>query len=521
MPSTLRPVLPHHLGDSSRTPVNSGLRSDELAETKFSVDRCTPRDKYARTYTFMPKSIPGIDDLVLDSPLNAFCVMGDEFRPNPRPRPSPLEGIWRSGGPGVPADKPSVAPYRCDGNMEENLVDRTDKLSAPQSPISPSFIAIDSALRDAGFDTSCLDALDEQLLRSPTDCFSDICWATAVQDDQDWYHQQEAAELDVDIVDMGVNVDAVEEKRMDTIKKSTRKGCRDVCVPLSPRLLPPQSKPVIRPPPVQTTVPSVPAAPLSSSLSSADSEEMMSLDTVPKKKPLKLAHSAYEAHHIDLVLTSSVPSPVSLSPTANGLMAGKGDRPDVLAASEARILHSNPNESVHYFPVSRDREKKERRDRTTSASRDVNRKKIHPQSRIHTQMPSPPPSPSHSPSSSGSSRSHSQGPGGRKSKKQRPAISNPVPLPPHVANAIVGATNMNMSTTHVHTMPIPIPTFPTSGYYTSPPSAPPLPPPRFAMSDAVDYLHMPGTPKSPGKTLRKISSAYSTLTGRKRVKSTV
>ncbi|KAI5995255.1 hypothetical protein F5J12DRAFT_401210 [Pisolithus orientalis] len=507
-----------------------------LAETKFSVDRCTPRDKYARTYTFMPKSIPGIDDLVLDSPLNAFCVMGDEFRPNPRPRPSPLEGIWRSGDSGAPADKPSVAPYRCDGNMEENLVDRTDKLSTPQSPISPSFIAIDSALRDAGFDTSCLDALDEQLLRSPTDCFSDICWATAVQDDQVWYHQQEAAELDVDIVDMGVNVDAAEEKRMDTIKKSPRKGCRDVYVPPSPRLLPPQPKPVIRPPPVQTTVPSVPAAPLSSSLSSADSEEMMSLDTVPKKKvvdaaplplrhekkmPLKLAHSAYEAHHIDLVLTSSVPSPVPLSPTANGLMAGKGDRPDVLAASEARILYSNPNESVHYFPVSRDREKKERRDRTTSASRDVNRKKIHPQSRIHTQMPSPPPSPSHSPSSSGSSRSHSQGPGGRKSKKQRPAISNPVPLPPHVANAIAGATNMNMSTTHVHTMPIPIPTFPTSGYYTSPPSAPPLPPPRFAMSDAVDYLHMPGTPKSPGKTLRKISSAYSTLTGRKRVKSAV
>ncbi|KAI6115240.1 hypothetical protein EDD16DRAFT_1481048 [Pisolithus croceorrhizus] len=412
-----------------------------LAETNFSVDRCTPRDKYARTCSFMPRSIPGIDDLVLDSPLNAFCVMGDEFRPHLRSRPSPLEGIWRNAGSSVPTDETFVMPeYQHHGDAGQNPVDPTDNISLPRSPKFPSFVALDSALRDAGFDASCLDALDEQLLRSPTDCFSDICWAAAVQDEQIRCHQREVVELDVDVVDMGVNVGAVGEKQMNELEKSSENGGWDVYVPPSPPLSPQRSKPV------------------------------------------------------------------------------KRDRPDVLAASEARILYSNPNESVHYFPVPRDREKKGRREPTTSASRDASRKKCHPQSQTHTQTQFPASSPSHSPSSS---RSRSQGPGGKKSRKQRFEISDPVPLPPHVASAIAGATNTNTSATHVHTIPIPIPTFPASGYYAFPPSTPPLPPPPLGMLDVVDHPHVPCTPKSPGRTLRKISSAYSTLTGRKRVKSTV
>ncbi|KIK19021.1 hypothetical protein PISMIDRAFT_683574, partial [Pisolithus microcarpus 441] len=99
--------------------------------------------------------------------------------------------------------------YQHHGDAEQNPADHTNSFSAPQSPASPSFIAIDSALRDAGFDASCLDALDEQLLRSPTDCFSDICWAAAVQDEHVRRHQREVVELDVDIVDMGVNVGVV------------------------------------------------------------------------------------------------------------------------------------------------------------------------------------------------------------------------------------------------------------------------------------------------------------------------
>lgn len=502
-----------------------------LAETTFSVDRCTPRDKCPRTSTFTPRYTPGIDDLVLDSPLNALC---GGYRPHLRSRPSPLESIWRSEGAGALNDEPFVMPeYQHHADTEQNTADHTN---TPQSPASPSFIAIDSALRDAGFDASCLDALDEQLLRSPTDCFSDICWAAAVQDEQVRRHQREVVELDVDIVDMGVNVGAVGEKRMDELAKVGKKGGRDVYVPPSPSQSPQRPKPAKRPPPVQTTIPSVPAGRLSSSPSSADSEESIGLDAVPRKRivnaplptrhekkmPPKLAPSAYETHHIDLILTSPVPSPLPLSPTVNGMVMDRGGRPDVLAASEARILYSNPNESVHYFPVARDREKKGgRRERATSASRDANRKKFHPQSRSHTQTQSPSSSPSHSPSSSASSRSHSQGPGGKKSRKQRFEISNPVPLPSHVASAMPGATNTNTSTTHLHTMPIAIPTFPASGYYTFPPSTPPPPPPPHGMPDVMGHLHVPSTPKSPGKTLRKISSAYSTLTGRKRVKSTV
>ncbi|KAI5983959.1 hypothetical protein EDD15DRAFT_2201672 [Pisolithus albus] len=67
----------------------------------------------------------------------------------------------------------------------------------------------------------------------------------------------------------------------------------------------------------------------------------------------------------------------------------------------------------------------------------------------------------------------------------------------------------------LHTMPIPIPMFPASGYYMFPPSMP-LPPSPHGMPDVMDHLHIPSMPKSPGKTLPKISSAYSTLTGQKR-----
>ena len=44
-------------------------------------------------------------------------------------------------------------------------------------------VADDCALCGVDLDVSCLDALDEQLLLSPVECFSELCWAAAVRDE--------------------------------------------------------------------------------------------------------------------------------------------------------------------------------------------------------------------------------------------------------------------------------------------------------------------------------------------------
>lgn len=54
-----------------------------------------------------------------------------------------------------------------------------------REPPSPGLLSIanDCASCGVDFDASCLDALDEQLLVSPVDCFGELCWAAAVYDD--------------------------------------------------------------------------------------------------------------------------------------------------------------------------------------------------------------------------------------------------------------------------------------------------------------------------------------------------
>lgn len=425
--------------------------------------------------------------------------------------------------------------------------------SLPQSPkAQAALVVLDRTLRDAGFDVSCLDALDEQLLRSPTDCFSDICWAAAVQEERVRHKQDTFQELDVDIIDMGVDVDAMHTRQMDV--QTPKKEPRGISVPS-----PPKQFAVRRKPP--------PTTPLSSSLSSAESEDFAGQNLDPRKRlvedaapsppyhekkvlvslrsfrfgdpriPIRtspwhpllppphlflvrvprnlmpeisfvhiqtvpITPSTYEAHHINLPLTLDAPS----SP----LFQSK-DCPDVLAASGVRMLYSNPNDSVHYFPVPRDREKKERRERTSSSSRDSNRKKSHSQSRTQALAQSQSPA-----LSSYSPYSPSQKPkksSGVKKQKQRPQISSPTPIPSPFPNVMDVSTNA--SSAHAHAIPIAIPTFPDSGYNAYLSSAPPCP------LSAEYNLSPPSTPKSPNGKLWVISNAYSSLTGRKRVKSTV
>ncbi|KAF9235258.1 hypothetical protein BU15DRAFT_8494, partial [Melanogaster broomeanus] len=132
-----------------------------LDKTSFTVDRCTPRDKYARTQVSFPRSArTSIDDFLLDSPTFA--------RPRSRSyayaMPSLPDCLWSTSTLPSPRHLPDPETF-------------------PEYPTLFATADQDSALREVDFDPSCLDALDEQLLRSPTECFSDMCWAAAVEDD--------------------------------------------------------------------------------------------------------------------------------------------------------------------------------------------------------------------------------------------------------------------------------------------------------------------------------------------------
>ncbi|KAG6330206.1 hypothetical protein ID866_8882 [Astraeus odoratus] len=492
----------------------------DLATTNISVDRCTPRDKHLRRHISFPKSVrTSVDDLVLDSPLNAYYAIGNEFRPRSRTRSyaaKVVEGVWMSGSPVSPSYPRSPSPH---DKEPEQACARKDSLSSSEqpplsTPATTALFALDRTLRDTGFDTSCLDELDEQLLRSPTDCFLEICWAAAVQEEQQVQRPRGIAELDVDFVDMGVNVDPISNGKPNAVGKCPKKGGWGVWVPPSPPPVPP---PAVRPTPITKALTTSPR-----SLSSAESDKLVSPKSVPRRKwaedgatspvlhekkvvPFPITPSTYQAHHIDLVLASSAPSsPLQLPPPHK---ARASDRDEILAASVARILYSNPNDSVHYFPVPRDREKKEKKGRASSSSRESNRAKSQPRPRTesHNQAESAKHlSPSHP-----SARSQT-GSRGRKSKKKRPVISGPT-LVQASQNTVMGV-DINAHTNMMHAHAIAIPTFPSSGYHTFPPSTPALPP---------DNVDPPSTPKSPNGKLRIISSAYSTLTGRRRAKSSV
>ncbi|KAL4079103.1 hypothetical protein J3A83DRAFT_4455524 [Scleroderma citrinum] len=510
-----------------------------LAATKFSVDRCTPRDKYARTQISFPRSVrTSVDDLVLDSPLSAFYVVGSEFRPRPPSQSFAAQMAEAMGSTGFssPIDRHARRNY-LDDQEQDILADRKDSPSSlPESPtVQAAFSVLDRTLRDTGFDISCLDTLDEQLLRSPTDCFTDICWASAVQEERVQYKQEEFLELDVDVVDMGVCMDTVHGRQTDAVEKYPKKSSG---IPSTPP--PRQRRPVVHPQPARTM------APLSSSLSSEDSGNLIGPDLDPRKRLVEVAApspplyekkmltlpitpSTYEAHHINLALASD--TPFSAPPQTIMMKTKTKDCPDVLAASGVRMLYSNPNDSVHYFPVPRDREKKERRDRTSSCSRESNRKKSQSRTQLQSSASSLHSSSSRTRSMS-QSRSQHQTQGyaqkqtgskikksnGGKKQKQHLQISSPTPVPSPFPNIVVDA-NMNANMPHAHTIPIAIPTFPASGYNTFHPSTPPCPLPDAY--SAVHNLSPPDTPKSPNGKLRIISNAYSTLTGRRRVKSTV
>ncbi|KAL0955724.1 hypothetical protein HGRIS_001941 [Hohenbuehelia grisea] len=67
-----------------------------------------------------------------------------------------------------------------DVDEAESIWDDSDDSDVPDTPIS----ALAASVAAIGFDCSCLNDLDEQLLASPVDSFADICWSEAVDDDR-------------------------------------------------------------------------------------------------------------------------------------------------------------------------------------------------------------------------------------------------------------------------------------------------------------------------------------------------
>ena len=167
-------------------------------------------------------------------------------------------------------------------------------VSLPQSPLAQAALfVLDRTLRDTGFDISCLDALDEQLLRSPTDSFLDICWTAAVQEERVQRKQDVFQELNVDVVDMGVDVDAVHGDQMHTVEKYPKIEPRGISVPSTPQ----QSFAVRRKPPPTLS-------PLSSSLSSAESEILVDQSLDPRRKLVEDAAPSPQYHEKKVLVSS-------------------------------------------------------------------------------------------------------------------------------------------------------------------------------------------------------------------------
>ncbi|KAG9312252.1 hypothetical protein JVU11DRAFT_7554 [Chiua virens] len=159
----------------------------DFDKTSFSVDWFTPGDKYAPKRLSFPKSARiSIDDIVSDSPLG-FCFSPfDEVMPGPRSYSFADSLFERACGWSNSAPPSPLPTERDPSQMNDKDPKKCEESAADWPPLAHSAIlsvAADWALCGAQLDVSCLDALDEQLLLSPVESFTEMCWVAAVQED--------------------------------------------------------------------------------------------------------------------------------------------------------------------------------------------------------------------------------------------------------------------------------------------------------------------------------------------------
>ncbi|KAH7921649.1 hypothetical protein BV22DRAFT_1122020 [Leucogyrophana mollusca] len=263
-----------------------------LARTALTVDKCTPRDRYARTHVSFPTSTNmSSDDFLLDWPLDAFCVPAFEVGSRRRSRsfvPRPSESYHTTPDSSLDlhinrASNP-VSRYLENGPTSawSEYDSRSPSLHPPSDHSSTNTFDHQSSPHDRSphdvdfaFDQSCLESLDEQLLRSPTDSFFDMCWSSAVEDD-------------------------VPVPVLQPVHPRVRKRDRDS----------------VRP----------------SRVAPADRDWL-------NKAPAMM----------DACRKSSQMPPSPTSPTFSSSSRSRHDA--MLAGSESHLLYHNPNESVHFFPI--------------------------------------------------------------------------------------------------------------------------------------------------------------------------
>ncbi|KAH7883352.1 hypothetical protein F5I97DRAFT_1930905 [Phlebopus sp. FC_14] len=224
--------------------------------------------------------------------LTAFYGQLGEYNPRPRSRsyayaPKLHDSPWSalSSPPPFPESQHFPVVNDKDPLPEPERKDSFASWRELASPVLLSIATGDSTLREAGFDPSCLDELDEQLLRSPTDCFSDLCWAAAVEDE----------------------------------------------ITTVPVLHTPK-------PPSRSSFPSRKDEPRNRGVSQL-TDPLRDHRHFPAK--VRLPRNAFA----QCLLSSSAESHVTCS-------SSNMKQRTILADSETRMLYTNPNESVHYFPVS-------------------------------------------------------------------------------------------------------------------------------------------------------------------------
>lgn len=141
-----------------------------LSPARLLVDRCTPRDKFARTHTPLRKALcPSSDDSVVSPPTSPWT---SEFNSRRRAYSS-------SGSPGWRHLPTPIRPTFRPRDYELPPCPEDDDQSDTQTV---SLMVLQRSLRNVEFDPSCLDCLDQQLLLSPADSFSEVCYTEAVHD---------------------------------------------------------------------------------------------------------------------------------------------------------------------------------------------------------------------------------------------------------------------------------------------------------------------------------------------------
>ncbi|KAI6145519.1 hypothetical protein BKA82DRAFT_995665 [Pisolithus tinctorius] len=137
---------------------------------RLLVDRCTPRDKFARTHIPLRTSLcPSSDDSVVSPPSSPWT---SEFNARRRAHSSSGSPGWRH----LPTPiRPTFRPrdYELPPCPEDD--DQSDSHTV-------SLKVLQRSLRNVEFDPSCLDCLDQQLLLSPADSFSEVCYTEAVHE---------------------------------------------------------------------------------------------------------------------------------------------------------------------------------------------------------------------------------------------------------------------------------------------------------------------------------------------------